>query len=377
MFRLLLQDIHPGNSAGDKIQAIHDVASALVKAGYVEEGYVNGMLNREQQASTYLGNGIAIPHGTLETRDLVKKTGVQVFQFPQGIAWGDEAQLAYVAIGIAAKSDEHLTLLRQLTGVLSQDGIEAKLAAATTAEELCLLLTGKGDKSEILFDNTLISLGVKTDSLPVLQAINAGLLQKAEAVDNSFIAGVMNSPAVHLGQGVWLSDSSHGNLQNAIAVGKPETAFYEKGEPVKLLITVSVVDDEIDAVLKKLATLLSEHKTDELLNSDPARLIALFSQAKNAGEQDNSAEFVVVNRHGLHTRPGSLLVKVIKSFKSTITVANLDGTGKPVSASSLMKVVALGAKQGDRLRFTATGGDAQEALEAIGKAIADGLGEGK
>ena len=64
------------------------------------------MLAREQQTSTYLGNGIAIPHGTTDTRDLVLQTGVQVFQFPQGIARGDD-QTAYVVIGIAARSDEH------------------------------------------------------------------------------------------------------------------------------------------------------------------------------------------------------------------------------------------------------------------------------
>lgn len=114
MFQLSVQDIHPGEKAGDKEEAIRQVAAALVQAGNVAEGYVNGMLAREQQTSTFLGNGIAIPHGTTDTRDQVLKTGVQVFQFPEGVTWGD-GQVAYVAIGIAASSDEHLGLLRQLT----------------------------------------------------------------------------------------------------------------------------------------------------------------------------------------------------------------------------------------------------------------------
>lgn len=59
-----------------------------MQAGNVAEGYVNGMLAREQQTSTFLGNGIAIPHGTTDTRDQVLKTGVQVFQFPEGVTWG-------------------------------------------------------------------------------------------------------------------------------------------------------------------------------------------------------------------------------------------------------------------------------------------------
>ncbi|STP72404.1 multiphosphoryl transfer protein [includes: phosphocarrier protein Hpr; fructose-specific PTS system EIIA component] [Escherichia coli] len=112
---------------GDKEEAIRQVAAALVQAGNVAEGYVNGMLAREQQTSTFLGNGIAIPHGTTDTRDQVLKTGVQVFQFPEGVTWGD-GQVAYVAIGIAASSDEHLGLLRQLTHVLSDDSVAEQLS---------------------------------------------------------------------------------------------------------------------------------------------------------------------------------------------------------------------------------------------------------
>ena len=83
-----------GQQAGNKEEAIRQVAAALVSAGNVADGYVNGMLAREQQTSTFLGNGIAIPHGTTDTRDQVLKTGVQVFQFPQGVTWG-EGQTAY------------------------------------------------------------------------------------------------------------------------------------------------------------------------------------------------------------------------------------------------------------------------------------------
>ena len=117
MLELSESNIHLNANAADKQQAIEMAASALVQADNVENGYLQGMLSREQQTSTFLGNGIAIPHGTLDTRSMVKKTGVQVFQFPQGIEWG-EGNIAYVVIGIAARSDEHLSLLRQLTHVL-------------------------------------------------------------------------------------------------------------------------------------------------------------------------------------------------------------------------------------------------------------------
>jgi len=81
MFQLELQAIHTGASAQNKEEAIRQVAAALTAAGNVAEGYVNGMLAREQQTSTFLGNGIAIPHGTTDTRDLVQKTGCRCFSF--------------------------------------------------------------------------------------------------------------------------------------------------------------------------------------------------------------------------------------------------------------------------------------------------------
>ena len=130
MYQLSTQNLHLNVSADNKEDAIRQVATALTKSGYVTADYLNGMLQRELQTSTYLGNGIAIPHGTTETRGLVLNTGVQVFQFPQGIEWG-EGQKAYIVIGIAARSDEHLALLRQLTHVLSDETIALQLAQTT------------------------------------------------------------------------------------------------------------------------------------------------------------------------------------------------------------------------------------------------------
>ena len=293
MFQLSVQDIHPGEKAGDKEEAIRQVAAALVQAGNVAEGYVNGMLAREQQTSTFLGNGIAIPHGTTDTRDQVLKTGVQVFQFPEGVTWGD-GQVAYVAIGIAASSDEHLGLLRQL----------------------------------------------------------------------------------NLGQGIWLSDSAEGNLRSAIAVSRAANAFDVDGETAAMLVSVAMNDDQPIAVLKRLADLLLDNKADRLLKADAATLLALLTSDDAPTDDVLSAEFVVRNEHGLHARPGTMLVNTIKQFNSDITVTNLDGTGKPANGRSLMKVVALGVKKGHRLRFTAQGADAEQALKAIGDAIAAGLGEG-
>jgi len=375
MFKLTVQDIHPGEQAGNKEEAIRKIAASLVQAGNVAEGYVDGMLAREQQTSTFLGNGIAIPHGTTDTRDQVLKTGVQVYQFPQGILWG-EGQVAYVAIGIAASGDEHLGLLRQLTHVLSDDAVAEQLQSATTAEELRALLMGEKQSEVLKLDNDTLTLDVLATDLVTLQALNAGRLKEAGAVETAFVARVINDKPLNLGQGVWLNDSAEGNVLSAIAVSRAATAFDVDGEQAALLVTVAMADEQPVAVLKRLSDMLLSSKADRLLNADTATLLALLTSDDVSTDDVLSAEFVVRNEHGLHARPGTMLGNTIKQFDSEITVTNLDGSGKPANGRSLMKVVALGVKKGHRLRFTAQGADAEQALKAVGDAIAAGLGEG-
>ncbi|MCG9688427.1 PTS sugar transporter subunit IIA, partial [Vibrio tubiashii] len=135
MLKLVKSDITLSQKATDKFEAIKNIAQALTEKGLVEQGYVEGMLNREKQNSTFLGNGIAIPHGTTDTRSMVKTTGVSVHHFPNGVEWGDGNKV-FVAIGIAAKSDEHLGILKQLTKVLSADGVEERLRSAKTEQDI-------------------------------------------------------------------------------------------------------------------------------------------------------------------------------------------------------------------------------------------------
>lgn len=374
MFQLSQQDIHMGATAGNKQDAIQQVAAALAAAGSVSPAYVDGMLQRERQTSTYLGNGIAIPHGTTNTRDLVLKTGVQVFQFPQGIAWGEET--AYVVLGIAARSDEHLALLRQLTQVLSDENVAARMAKTASAEELRRLLMGEQQCADFRFDTSLITLDVATDSLLTLQALNAGRLQQIGAVDAGFVSAVVSQKPLYLGQGVWLSDSAQGNLASAVTVSRPTAAFTAHDEPVALLITVAAADEQALAPMDYLSNLLIAQKAERLLNADAATLLALLTSDIPEENHVLTADYTIRNEHGLHARPGTMLVNVIKQFTSEITVTNLDGTGKPANGRSLMKVVALGVKKGHKLRFTAAGSDAEQALAAIGEAINSGLGEG-
>ena len=375
MLELSESNIHLNANAADKQQAIEMAASALVQADNVENGYLQGMLAREQQTSTFLGNGIAIPHGTLDTRSMVKKTGVQVFQFPQGIEWG-EGNIAYVVIGIAARSDEHLSLLRQLTHVLSDEDTAAKLAKITDVAEFRAILMGETiEPFEIPAAN--ISLDVDTQSLLTLIAINAGQLQVQSAVKNRFISEVINNVALPLGKGLWVTDSVVGNVKNALAFSRAKTIFSHNGKAVKGVITIAAVSDQINPTL---ARLLDDDVQTTLLNGNSTEILtALLGSSSDVETQSVEGAvvgtFTVRNEHGLHARPSANLVNEVKKFTSKITVQNLTRESEVVSAKSLMKIVALGVTQGHRLRFVAEGEDAKQAIEALGKVISDGLGE--
>ncbi len=381
MFNLPENNIHLAVQATNKQQAIEMVAAALERAGYVESGYLQGMLARELQTSTFLGNGIAIPHGTLETRSMVKDTGVQIFQFPQGIEWG-EGNIAYVVIGIAARSDEHLTLLRQLTHVLGDEDVAAQLATLQDVKKFRAVLMGESDEITVKSDD--IHLNIDTQSLLTLIAVNVGHLQQQSAVDNQFVSEVIATPALPLGKGLWLTDSVVGNLKNALAFSRAGRAFDNNGKTVNAVLTIAAKDDRINAVL---ARLLEEQTQEVLLNGNVQKIVdvlnGVMAQSQNQVQTDalnNGAAtvigtFTVRNEHGLHARPAALLVNVIKQFGAKISVENLTRETAPVSAKSLMKVVALGVTQGHRLRFVAEGEDAKQAIEAIAKAVAEGLGE--
>ena len=375
MLELSESNIHLNANSADKQQAIEMAASALVQADNVENGYLQGMLARELQTSTFLGNGIAIPHGTLDARSMVKKTGVQVFQFPQGIEWG-EGNIAYVVIGIAARSDEHLSLLRQLTHVLSDEDTAAKLAKITDVAEFRAILMGETiEPFEIPAAN--ISVDVDTQSLLTLVAINAGQLQMQSAVENRFISEVINNAALPLGKGLWVTDSVVGNVKNALAFSRAKTIFSHNGKAVKGVITVSAISDQINPTL---ARLLDDDVQTTLLNGNSTEILtALLGSSSDVETQSVEGAvvgtFTIRNEHGLHARPSANLVNEVKKFTSKITVQNLTRESEVVSAKSLMKIVALGVTQGHRLRFVAEGEDAKQAIKALGKAIADGLGE--
>ncbi|EHZ7340759.1 TPA: fused PTS fructose transporter subunit IIA/HPr protein [Vibrio vulnificus] len=380
MLKLTSSDITLQQSADNKLDAIKSIAAALTAKGLVEQGYVEGMLNREAQNSTFLGNGIAIPHGTTDTRDLVQNTGVAVHHFPHGVDWGDGNKV-YLAIGIAAKSDEHLGILKQLTKVLSADGVETRLQHATTEQEIIALLNGEV-QLEADFDAASIQLLFPASDMIQMSAVAGGLIKNSGNAGSQFVAELVTKTPTHLGKGLWLVGSDASVTRTAVSFVTTANDCEYQGTLVKGLLAFGACNNAHQAILTNLTQLVYQGKQETLLSANAEQVIAMLTgesvanTSQEPATSENTAVFKIKNAHGLHARPGAMLVAEAKKFESTIKVANLDGDRSVVNAKSLMKVIALGVKHGHQLQFTAEGPDASQALEAIGAAIASGLGEG-
>ncbi|MFQ6250982.1 PTS mannitol transporter subunit IICBA [Yersinia enterocolitica] len=144
LFKLGAGNVFLNQHATTKEQAIRFAGEQLVKGGYVEPEYVEAMLEREKLTSTYLGESIAVPHGTIEAKDRVLKTGVVFCQYPEGVRFGDEEdEVARLVIGIAARNNEHIHVITSLTNALDDDSVIERLSKTTSVEEVLDLLGGK------------------------------------------------------------------------------------------------------------------------------------------------------------------------------------------------------------------------------------------
>jgi phosphocarrier protein FPr len=139
--------VHLNAPPTDKEGAIRLAGELLVKAGHVAPAYIEGMLAREQTMSTYIGNGVAIPHGQFDDRANIYSTGISVVQFPQGIAWNPD-ETAYLVLGIAATANEHIGVLTNLAEILEEPGESDHLAHTTDPGEIIERLSRPQPHSE-------------------------------------------------------------------------------------------------------------------------------------------------------------------------------------------------------------------------------------
>lgn len=362
--------ISVGQVAVDKSAALALLAARLVADGLVAEGYLAGLQAREAQGSTFLGQGIAIPHGTPQTRELVHTTGVRLMQFPAGVDWGD-GQPVYLAIAIAARSDEHLQLLQQLTRALGESDMAQALSRANSAEAVMQLL--QGAPRELLLDERTIGLAQPADDFDDLLWQGARLLRRAECVDSGFATRLQQVEPLPLGDGLWLLHSEQAVRQPGLAFVTPQQPLRHHGQPLNGLFCLASQGEAQQALLDRLCTLLIEGRGQDLLRAGDVRTV-LSILGGDVPADWPSARIALANPHGLHARPAKILAQLAKEFAGDVRVRVVDGAAAAVSVKSLSKLLGLGARRGQVLEFSVEPGSA-EALPVLLAAVEGGLGE--
>ena len=137
---LRLENIRINEKIENKYDAIKLAGELLQQGGYVNEHYIEEMVKREDLSTTYIGNDIAIPHGTESAKNDVLESGISVIQVPEGVDFnGDKARVVF---GIAGKDNTHLEILSNIAIFCSDmDNVE-KLVSAKSKEEIMELLGG-------------------------------------------------------------------------------------------------------------------------------------------------------------------------------------------------------------------------------------------
>ena len=124
-----------------KEEVIKKVGKIMQESGYVDSEYTKGMLQRENEAPTHFGIGLAIPHGTNETKSAIKKSGLVVFTIPEGVKWDDET--VKLVIGIAGVGDEHLNILSNVATKIDNEEIVNDIVENKSQDEIYEILTSE------------------------------------------------------------------------------------------------------------------------------------------------------------------------------------------------------------------------------------------
>ena len=141
---LVEENIMLNLSSESKFEAIERAGRLLVSRGYVNENYIEGMKAREDEVTTYMGNGVAIPHGMNEYKKQIVDSGIVILQYPDGVDFGEE-NIAYIVIGIAGKGDDHMAFLSQIALTVQYEENVQKLIDAKTEAEIMRIIEEEGE----------------------------------------------------------------------------------------------------------------------------------------------------------------------------------------------------------------------------------------
>jgi len=370
MLALEPRHIHMNQHAVDKTHALQCLVDILEKDGLVTPDYITGLINREEQSATYLGQGIAIPHGTPQSRECILETGIRLAHFPEGIIWDGENRV-YLAVVIAAKSDEHLQVLQILTRALMHD-VSEQVKNAKQPEQIIEIL--QAQPLSLNLHENLIQTEIESQDIEDLFWSASQILKKHNFVKCGFLSSLNPDQVIQLQDQIWSISSTKFVQQPAISIVKPRHALELGGKKLNTLVCIAA-NEQLDSQRfnRLIDILFNPEQVAQLDQTQAPNEIAKIIGADVIPDWPHRS-VVLANAHGLHARPATHLVNLTKSFQGDIQVAVDEGNF--VSAKSLTRLLALGCKRGQTLRFIAEPEtDAVEGLDKVIQAVRQGLGE--
>ena len=226
-------------------QAVLELISQKMSSlGLVNGDYLGALTAREEKVSTYLINGVAIPHGVNEAKEQVVKTGVFIVQVPAGVVWNDKGDVVRLIVGIAAKGDDHMDLLQRLTDVVMDEKLAGQLATTANKDDILNALNAEG----------------KVEVIPELE--DYAVAAQAEIVD---AAGMHARPAS------LISEKAAGFPQTEIRIrnkkrtanAKSMASLLSMGAVQGDVVVISADGDEAQQAVQILAEMIGRGLDDE------------------------------------------------------------------------------------------------------------------
>lgn len=369
--------------ANTKEEALAIVAHHLASLGLVGADYLAGLMAREAQSSTYLGSHIAIPHATADFKEKITKTGVAVVHFKEGVDWGN-GDVVFVAVGIAANSDEHLTILKQLTYALTNEQDTAlALQNATTANQIINALSSHTalphtpSPNKVLLDTSSVVF-FDGDTLEDMLICAAQHLNKQGVIPPYLFKHIFNAKVIELKPNIYCvavqADIDHAK---ALIV---HGLIHQQNNTLTVIVhpTNSPQEYQLNTLIDQLFALPTP------VNDRQALLSALGLDGDQS--QHYGQKYVyLANRHGLHARPATQLSTLASQWAGNVFVQidSDQATKTQVSAKSLSRLLSLGVGYGQKLAIlveplgqSSSDTDAAQAFaNTITDAINAGLGE--
>jgi phosphocarrier protein FPr len=307
----LIEIVKLNVTASSKEEVIEQATQILVANNCVDPAFAQSMKDREKRANTFLGRGVAIPHGVVEDRHLIKQDAVVILQIPEGVEW-NPGQIAYMVVAIAAQTDGHITLLQSLTGLLQNE------------QQLQLLFNT--DQEQVIIDTLH-----KASEEPEESDIQSDFTNKFEW-ELDYPTGLHARPATK-----WIETARQFSASirirhaNKAADAKNLIALLRLGVREGTLLTVSAEGADAD---KALSVMQSVMKSLSVQEKADAKLAAKRQKCGPAWQpREDLAEII-----GASASPGMVVGQVYRKTASKLEIADKP---EPLAASASRLHLAL------------------------------------